>query len=120
MASFRPHQGIDSQSLHLLDDAPGHNLHGRIITGKIPPAGAFPVLGRNSPAFAGCVKYFPPVLQVFRMGIHQFVVDGGQDVGALLIYCDIKSFKTGLFGNLFGDILQNENKIFLWQARDKA
>lgn len=62
MASFGPHQGLDFQFFHVFDDAIAHDLHGRIITGKIGPVGSLPVFRRHGPVLFGYVKNPPPVL----------------------------------------------------------
>ena len=62
--SFRPQQGIDLQPPHILNDTAGHDFHGFVIPREVPPTGAFPIVRSHSPAFTGCMKDLPPVLQI--------------------------------------------------------
>ncbi len=62
VASFGPEKGFDLKLFHLLHNPAGHDLHGIIVTRKIPPAGALPIFRSDGPVFFGRMKNFPPVL----------------------------------------------------------
>ena len=100
---------------HLFDDAAGHDFHGGIVSGEKTPTGAFPGVGSDGPVFPGRMKDLPPVLQVFGVGVDQFVVNGREDVGPLLVDRYLEAFETRLFGDLFGHVFDDEEKVLLGQ-----
>jgi hypothetical protein len=51
------------------------------------------------------------------VGVDQFVVDRCQDICSLFIHRSFKTFKTGLFGDFFGNILKDEKIIFFWKRK---
>jgi len=117
VTSFGPQQSIDFETLHVFQDAARHYFHGIIVAGKITPAGTFPVLGGYSPILPGNMKYLPPMFEVVGMGVDQFIVNGCQDGGALLIDGGFKILESRFFGNFFGYIFNDEFKVVLGQAQ---
>jgi len=77
MPSFGVHEVLDAQLLHVLDDAADEHLHGLVVSGEKPNS-RLPSFRWDGEVLSGHVKDFPPVHQVFVLGIDQLVVEGMQ------------------------------------------
>ena len=105
------------ESVHIVDDAAHHDLHGLVVPGEKSPVDPFPVLGRDGPGFTGGMEDLPPELHVVGFAEGLLGVHGHQDVGPLDVDRGHKP-GTALLGEFFPTSFEKIRRTRTWEYPD--